>query len=118
MLTSAGAKLLDFGLAKVAEAPSPSGSNTSLPTVAHTLTTEGTILGTFRYMAPEQLEGKECDPRSDISSFGAVLYEMIPGRKAFTGASQASLITALMSADPPRSEERRVGKEWRALDAR
>src|SRR5271157_1047316 len=101
MLTSAGAKLLDFGLAKVAEAPSPSGSNTSLPTVAHTLTTEGTILGTFQYMAPEQLEGKECDPRSDIFSFGAVLYEMITGRKAFTGASQASLITALMSADPP-----------------
>src|ERR1022692_295331 len=53
MLTSAGAKLLDFGLAKVAEAPTPPGSNTSLPTVAHTLTTEGTILGTFQYMAPE-----------------------------------------------------------------
>ncbi|MGP8247094.1 MAG: protein kinase domain-containing protein [Bryobacteraceae bacterium] len=101
MLTSAGAKLLDFGLAKIAEAPAPTGSNTSLPTVAHTLTTEGTILGTFQYMAPEQLEGKECDPRSDIFAFGALLYEMITGRKAFTGSSQASLITALMSADPP-----------------
>src|ERR1039458_7265538 len=101
MLTSAGAKLLDFGLAKIAEAAPGPGSNTSLPTVAHTLTTEGTILGTFQYMAPEQLAGKECDPRSDIFSFGAVLYEMITGRKAFTGASQASLITALMSADPP-----------------
>ena len=93
MLTSAGAKLLDFGLAKIAEAPAP--------TVAHGLTTEGTILGTFQYMAPEQLEGKECDPRSDIFAFGALLYEMITGRKAFTGASPASLITALMSADPP-----------------
>ena len=101
MLTSAGAKLLDFGLAKVAEAPTPPGSNTSLPTVAHTLTTEGTILGTFQYMAPEQLEGRECDARSDIFSFGATLYEMITGRKAFQGASQASLIAALMSADPP-----------------
>jgi len=101
MLTSAGAKLLDFGLAKIAEAPAPTGSNTSLPTVAQTITTEGAILGTFQYMAPEQMEGKECDPRSDIFSFGALLYEMITGRKAFTGPSQASLITALMSADPP-----------------
>jgi Tol biopolymer transport system component len=101
MLTGAGAKLLDFGLAKIAEAPAPTGSNTSLPTVAHTLTTEGTILGTFQYMAPEQLEGKECDARSDIFAFGALLYETITGRKAFAGSSQASLITAVMSGDPP-----------------
>ena len=102
MLTSGGAKLLDFGLAKIAEAPPAlPGSNTSLPTVAQSLTTEGTILGTFQYMAPEQLEGKECDARSDIFSFGALLYEMITGRKAFQGASQANLIAALMSADPP-----------------
>jgi eukaryotic-like serine/threonine-protein kinase len=102
MLTAAGAKLLDFGLAKIGDAATASaGSNTSLPTVAQTLTTEGSILGTFQYMAPEQLEGKECDARSDIFSFGATLYEMITGRRAFQGTSQASLIAALMSANPP-----------------
>jgi eukaryotic-like serine/threonine-protein kinase len=101
MLTSAGAKLLDFGLAKVAAEAAPAGTNTSLPTVAQTLTTEGTILGTFQYMSPEQLEGKESDTRSDIFSFGATLYEMVTGRKAFQGPSQASLIVALMSSDPP-----------------
>src|ERR1039457_2038481 len=69
MLTSAGAKLLDFELAKIADGPPASpGSNTSLPTVAQSLTTEATILGTFQYMAPEQLEGRECDARSDIFS--------------------------------------------------
>ena len=102
MLTSAGAKLLDFGLAKMTEtAGAAAGSATSLPTVAQTLTAEGTILGTFQYMAPEQLEGKESDERSDIFSFGAMLYETITGRKAFQGSSQASLIAALMSTDPP-----------------
>jgi Tol biopolymer transport system component len=102
VLTGSGAKLLDFGLAKMAE---PVGelpaSKTSLPTVAQSLTAEGSILGTFQYMAPEQLEGKEADARSDIFAFGATLYEMITGRKAFESASQASLIAALMSADPP-----------------
>src|SRR5262249_29134770 len=101
MLTKSGVKLLDFGLAKaVAPAASPSGL-TSLPTAAGPpLTQEGTILGTFQYMAPEQLEGKEADARTDIFAFGAVLYEMATGKKAFSGTSQASLISAIMKEDP------------------
>jgi eukaryotic-like serine/threonine-protein kinase len=101
MLTKSGVKLLDFGLAKaVAPAKQPSGM-TSLPTMASSpLTQEGTILGTFQYMAPEQLEGKEADARSDIFAFGAVLYEMATGKKAFAGSSQASLISAIMKEDP------------------
>ena len=65
------------------------------------LTQEGTILGTFQYMAPEQLEGKEADARTDLFALGAVLYEMATGRKAFSGVSQASLISAIMQNDPP-----------------
>jgi len=95
-------KLLDFGLAKPqAQATSAPGALTSLPTVAQSLTTEGTIVGTFQYMSPEQLEGKDADARSDIFSFGAMLFEMVTGRKAFEGRSQASLISAIMKDDPP-----------------
>jgi eukaryotic-like serine/threonine-protein kinase len=65
------------------------------------ITVEGTILGTLQYMSPEQLEGKEADARSDIFSFGAMLYEMITGRKGFSGSSQASLIAAVMTTAPP-----------------
>ncbi|MGH9389191.1 MAG: serine/threonine-protein kinase, partial [Vicinamibacteria bacterium] len=101
MLTKSGVKLLDFGLAKAIQSQAPSPAWTSLPTAARNLTQEGTILGTFQYMAPEQLEGKEADARTDIFAFGAVLYEMATGRKAFTGKSQASLITAIMSSEPP-----------------
>src|SRR5207245_7869287 len=93
-------KLLDFGLAKAMESPASKGSLTSLPT-QQGLTQEGTILGTFQYMAPEQLEGKEADGRSDVFALGATLYEMATGRKAFSAASQASLITAIMSSEPP-----------------
>ncbi len=103
MLTKSGVKLLDFGLAKaVAPAASQSGL-TSLPTAAGAanLTQEGAILGTFQYMAPEQLEGKDADARTDIFALGAVLYEMASGRKAFSGTSQASLISAIMTSEPP-----------------
>ncbi|HEY7574314.1 MAG TPA: protein kinase, partial [Thermoanaerobaculia bacterium] len=100
MVTRSGVKLLDFGLAKAFETPAPQGSLTSLPT-RQGLTQEGMILGTFQYMAPEQLEGRDTDARTDIFAFGAVLYEMATGKKAFSGASQASLISAIMKEDPP-----------------
>jgi len=100
MLTKTGAKLLDFGLAKVRAAEAAAGM-TALPTQTTPLTGEGTILGTLQYMAPEQLEGAEADARTDIFALGAVIYEMATGRKAFAGKSQASLISAIMSAEPP-----------------
>jgi len=99
MLTRSGVKLLDFGLAKAMAVPTAKSTLTSLPT-QQGLTQEGTILGTFQYMAPEQLEGKEADARTDIFALGATLYEMATGRKAFAASSQASLITAIMSSDP------------------
>ncbi len=104
MITKSGVKLLDFGLAKAMAVPgSASGASlTALPTqMGSNLTQKGTILGTFQYMAPEQLEGKEADARTDIFAFGAVLYEMATGRKAFAGASQASLISSIMGSEPP-----------------
>jgi Tol biopolymer transport system component len=105
MLTKNGPKLLDFGLAKVATAAvdPDSSSLTSMPTeqlASQPLTERGTILGTFQYMSPEQLEGQEADARSDIFSLGAVLYEMTTGKKAFEGKSQASLIAAILEREP------------------
>jgi dipeptidyl aminopeptidase/acylaminoacyl peptidase len=100
MLTKAGAKLLDFGLAKMRTAEAVAGM-TALPTQTAPLTGEGAILGTLQYMAPEQLEGKEADAGTDIFALGAVIYEMATGRKAFAGKSQASLISAIMSSEPP-----------------
>ncbi len=99
MLTPSGAKLLDFGLAKLgAGGRGPGVGETTLDA---DLTKEGTILGTLQYMAPEQLEGKDADARTDIFAFGAVPYEMVTGRKAFEGRSQASLIAAILDTDPP-----------------
>src|SRR5713101_1080301 len=100
-LTKSGAKLLDFGLAK-ASGPAIAGAGSALlPTTPPNLTAQGTILGTFQYMAPEQIEGQEADARTDIFAFGAVLYEMLTGKKAFEGKSQASLIAAILECDPP-----------------
>src|SRR6202022_1284436 len=101
MLTQEGAKLLDFGLAKRRRSSGVFGDRSSTLTQTSPVTTEGSIVGTLQYMSPEQLEGKEADARSDVFAFGAVLYEMTTGRKAFEGKNHASLITAIMSAEPP-----------------
>ena len=103
MITKSGAKLLDFGLAKAALNPSSvvSGTAFSGATEHRPLTQEGTIIGTFQYMAPEQLEGQEADARTDIFAFGAVLYEMVTGKRAFEGKTKTSLIAAIVDRDPP-----------------
>jgi serine/threonine protein kinase len=103
MMTKAGAKLLDFGLARLKQpGPAPAfAALSSLPTERSGLTATGTILGTLQYMAPEQLEGKEADSRTDIFAFGAVLYETVTGKKAFEGKSQVSLIGAILEREPP-----------------
>ncbi len=105
MLTRAGVKLMDFGLARATGLAGAGGSSsmtalTQSPTVAQPLTTEGTIIGTFQYMAPEQLEGQEADTRADVWALGCVLYEMATGRRAFEGRSQATLITSIMGVEP------------------
>jgi serine/threonine protein kinase len=115
MLTNSGAKLMDFGLAKPSGfianpdgGPGPlfSPSSRTIP-VAVTgadvspLTVEGTVVGTFQYMSPEQIEGKDVDARSDIFAFGAVLYEMVTGKRAFEGKSQISVASAILEKDPP-----------------
>ena len=104
-LTKAGAKLLDFGLAKAAVSTTSPSDITAAPTAAVGLTKQGTILGTFQYMSPEQLEGHDADERSDIWGFGCVLYEMLTGTKAFEGRSQASLIAAILERHPPAASE-------------
>ena len=112
MLTQSGAKLMDFGLAKplaMATAGPGSGAPPSFTAAAVTaagpsplspLTMAGTIVGTVQYMSPEQIEGKEADPRSDIFAFGAVLYEMFAGKRPFEGKSQISLASSILEKDP------------------
>ena len=100
MLTKSGVKLLDFGLARVVEDAALSDSSDA-PTLQKDLTKDQAIVGTLQYIAPEQLEGKTADRRADIFAFGALFYEMVTGRKAFEGESQASLIAAIMEHDPP-----------------
>jgi serine/threonine protein kinase/Tol biopolymer transport system component len=101
MLTKGGVKLLDFGLAKTYSAIVSEPVRSMLPTTPPNLTTQGAILGTLQYMAPEQLEGHDADARTDIFAFGAVLYEMVTGRKAFDGRSHAGLISSIMVAESP-----------------
>jgi eukaryotic-like serine/threonine-protein kinase len=112
MLTAGGAKLMDFGLAKplgLQAAVSGSGSappsftavaTLSGPSPLSPLTTAGSIVGTIQYMAPEQIEGKEADARSDIFAFGAVLYEMVAGKRPFSGKSQISVASSILESDP------------------
>jgi len=104
MLTRSGAKLMDFGLAKQVTPPAAQSAGLSATLTSadanHPLTVEGTVLGTYQYMSPEQVEGKEADARSDIFSFGAVLYEMTSGRRAFDGKSQISVASAILEREP------------------
>src|SRR6185295_8508084 len=95
------AKLLDFGLARTAPALTVNRATTMPTTPPQAITAQGTILGTFQYMAPEQVEGGETDARTDIFAFGSVLYEMIAGKKAFEGKTQANLVAAILERDPP-----------------
>jgi len=103
MLTKSGAKLLDFGLARLCAEPAPMATALT-EMVGETrdvkLTDEGVIVGTFQYMAPEQLEAHGADSRTDLFAMGAVLYEMVTGRPAFAGRSKASLIAAILSSEP------------------
>jgi eukaryotic-like serine/threonine-protein kinase len=105
MLTKTGAKLMDFGLAKATVAGAAPASSLTMtisgPSADQPLTAQGTIVGTFQYMSPEQTEGKEADARSDIFALGAVLYEMATGQRAFTGKSQASIVAAILASEPP-----------------
>ena len=104
MLTPSGPKLLDFGIAKALSGET-SETNSEGPTKVKSLTEEGAVLGTPQYMSPEQLQGEEADARTDIFSFGVVLYEMVTARKAFEGATPASLIAAILEHEPPTFSE-------------
>ena len=119
MLTASGAKLFDFGLAKSPMTEAITSAST-LSVEHQKLTAEGTLIGTFHYMAPEQLEGKAADSRSDIFAFGTVLYEMGTGRKAFDGENRATLIVSILSGQPPPIASIRPASEgaaaWSALD--
>jgi len=121
MLTKSGAKLLDFGLARslaggpvsasgtssepLSASPTVARSLTAAPTGDSPLTSQGAILGTFQYMSPEQLDGREADQRTDIFALGLVLYEMLTGRRAFEGTTQASLIAEIMKGEPRKASE-------------
>src|SRR3984893_1994492 len=102
MLTKSGAKLMDFGLAKpiVPASPPSSALTRTLNTPPHPLTAGGMIVGTFQYMSPEQVEGKDADARSDIFSLGSVFYEMVTGKRAFDGKTTASTIAAILASEP------------------
>jgi len=99
MLTKSGAKLLDFGLAKPAQSVGALASG-SMATMSKPLTVEGTIVGTIQYMAPEQVQGHDADARSDVFALGAVLYEMVTGKRAFAGKSQISVMSAILEKEP------------------
>ncbi len=107
LVTRAGVKLLDFGLAKLSAATSLAAGTapaTEAATLTRALTEEGAILGTPQYMAPEQVEGKEADARSDLFAFGAVLYELLTGRRAFEGKTKGGIMVSILEHEPPSLE--------------
>jgi eukaryotic-like serine/threonine-protein kinase len=101
MLTRAGVKLLDFGLAKLRPQAAAAGANLSALSTQGLATSPGAVMGTVPYMPPEQLEGKDTDARTDLFAFGCVLYEMLTARRAFAGETEASVISAIMTGQPP-----------------
>ena len=114
MLSPAGVKLVDFGLAKLRD---PDSEATSVVDDTESLTADGVLLGTLPYMAPEQVEAKQADSRSDVFAFGAVVYEMIAARRAFDAESKAGLIVALLEHDPPSLETLLGSKAGSETDA-
>src|SRR4029077_5077830 len=125
MLTKTGAKLMDFGLAKHSGPAPLAAALTEMTMEQAKLTSEGMLVGTFQYMAPEQLEGKEADARTDIFALGELTYEMATGKPAFSGKSRASLIAAILTTKPPPLEAlqpmtpvslSRIGKKCLAKD--
>jgi serine/threonine protein kinase len=92
-------KILDFGLAKLIQMQPDSGD--SGPTLTHQGTEPGLVMGTVGYMAPEQVRGKAVDHRADIFAFGAILYEMLAGKRAFEKPTTAETMTAILNEDPP-----------------
>ena len=101
MLTNGGVKLLDFGLAKLRPPGAPVEDKSAAPTLSQPLTEGGAILGTLQYMAPEQLEGKEADPRTDVFAFGVTLYEMLTAKKAFAGTTHAEVVGRILHVEAP-----------------
>ena len=98
MVTPEGAKLLDFGLAKVRDADEDQRTRGNRE---HGVDPDGAVLGTYPYMAPEQVEGRDADARTDIFSFGVLLYEMASGRRPFEARTRAALAAAILTFDPP-----------------
>ena len=102
VLSRSGAKLVDFGLAKLCDARPDPGEDLPTITARHQpVTSAGTMLGTLQYMAPEQIEGNEADARTDLFAFGALVYEMLTGRRAFEGATYAATAAAIVHSEPP-----------------
>ena len=120
LVTKAGVKVLDFGLAKFEQTRKEAKANDE--TLTRALTQEGAIVGTLQYMAPEQLQGKPADNRADLFAFGCVLYEMLTGKRAFDGTSNASVIAAILERPAPSVKEvapaaldRVLGYAWRKI---
>src|SRR6185437_4928678 len=105
MVDESGVKVLDFGLSKLLETPLADGAGDTVTIRQVAQTEEGKLVGTVAYMSPEQAEGRNVDARSDIFSFGALLYEMLTGRRAFSGDSKMSTLAAIINLEPEQLEK-------------